>query len=242
MRAPLSKLCPSLLPASSTTTTTTTHPRFRRMLLLPSLTSLSPLARCSCAPRASSMPFASSRPSLPSTSSQIFTVAPPPYSSPLCSLSLSPLARDLMVDSVNILVVGGSERVRENVRVVLLNLVKSNRDKVVGDIREVVVRALVDGDNRFNTRGRTRQRCFCKGLQQRAGQQRGRGGKGHRGCLGAHEHLADGDKEVEEGSGDVLLSLDRKQVVVVVIEGWPMRGMTLALTKGVCISRSCFDR
>ncbi|THU67038.1 hypothetical protein C4D60_Mb05t20450 [Musa balbisiana] len=54
------------------------------------------------------------------------------------------------------LVVGGSGRARKNVTVMLLNLVKSNGDKAVGDITEVdgakvTMRALANGDSKVST-------------------------------------------------------------------------------------------
>ncbi|URD76285.1 hypothetical protein MUK42_20062, partial [Musa troglodytarum] len=55
------------------------------------------------------------------------------------TLLLSP-ARALTVDGVRILVelaIRGSERVRENVATALLNLVKSSKDKMVGDVKEM---------------------------------------------------------------------------------------------------------
>ncbi|RZR86532.1 hypothetical protein BHM03_00013760 [Ensete ventricosum] len=58
-----------------------------------------------------------------------------------------------------------TERVRENAMIVLLNLVKSNRDKTVGDVKEVdgpkaTVRTLASSNSRVSTRGRARQRCY----------------------------------------------------------------------------------
>ncbi|URD88430.1 hypothetical protein MUK42_27028 [Musa troglodytarum] len=44
------------------------------------------------------------------------------------------------VDDVSILmdlVIGGSERVRKNIIVALLNMVKSDRDKIMGDVKEM---------------------------------------------------------------------------------------------------------
>ncbi|CAL9176282.1 unnamed protein product [Musa hybrid cultivar] len=70
------------------------------------------------------------------------------------------------VDHINVLVdlvVGESRRVRENATIALPNLVKNNRDNAMGDVKEmdavdVAMRALVDNDNRMNTRGKSRQR------------------------------------------------------------------------------------
>ncbi|CAL9202493.1 unnamed protein product, partial [Musa hybrid cultivar] len=68
-----------------------------------------------------------------------------------------------MVDDISVLedpVVGGSKRARENVAATLLNLVKSDGDKTVGDVKEVngakaTMRALVGGNSRVNTRGKS---------------------------------------------------------------------------------------
>ncbi|CAL9044585.1 unnamed protein product [Musa banksii] len=70
------------------------------------------------------------------------------------------------VDYINVLVdlvVGESRRVRENATIALPNLVKNNRDNAMGDVKEMdavdaAMRALVDNDNRMNTRGKSRQR------------------------------------------------------------------------------------
>lgn len=63
------------------------------------------------------------------------------------------------------LVVGGSKRARENVIASLLNLIKSDEDKVAGDIREVdgaeaTVRALIGDDNGVSVR----EKCKAKVL------------------------------------------------------------------------------
>ncbi|CAL9190490.1 unnamed protein product [Musa hybrid cultivar] len=64
------------------------------------------------------------------------------------------------VHNINILVdlvVWGSRRARENATIALLNLVKSNGENTMGDIREVdkaevAMRALVVGDSRVSAR------------------------------------------------------------------------------------------
>ncbi|THU54552.1 hypothetical protein C4D60_Mb10t26300 [Musa balbisiana] len=67
------------------------------------------------------------------------------------------VSRRARVDNVNILVdlvVGGTKRARESTTATLLNLVKSDGDKVVGDVKEVdgaeaAVRALADDNSGF---------------------------------------------------------------------------------------------
>ncbi|CAL9767715.1 unnamed protein product, partial [Musa acuminata subsp. burmannicoides] len=67
------------------------------------------------------------------------------------------------VDDISVLVdlmVGGSGRARENIAATLLNLVKSDGDKTVRDVKEVngakaAMRALVGGNSRVSTRGKS---------------------------------------------------------------------------------------
>ncbi|CAL9160259.1 unnamed protein product, partial [Musa hybrid cultivar] len=83
------------------------------------------------------------------------------------------------VDDVSILVdlvVGRSRRVRENAAAALLNLVKSDRDKTVGDVREVdgaeaVVRTLACSDNGVSTRGKSKAEALFGVLESRRGSQ-----------------------------------------------------------------------
>ncbi|CAL9138633.1 unnamed protein product, partial [Musa acuminata var. zebrina] len=68
-----------------------------------------------------------------------------------------------MVDDISVLmdlVVGGSGRARENVTATLPNLVKSDEDKMVGDVKEVngakaAMKALVGDNSRVSTRGKS---------------------------------------------------------------------------------------
>ncbi|CAL9780030.1 unnamed protein product [Musa acuminata subsp. burmannicoides] len=76
------------------------------------------------------------------------------------------------------LVVGGSRGggVRKNATVVLLNLVKNNGDKIVGDVREVdraetIVRALVDDDSRVSMRRKSKAETLLRVLESRRGSQ-----------------------------------------------------------------------
>lgn len=80
------------------------------------------------------------------------------------------------VDRVSILinmVIGGSKRTRENNLAVLLNLIKSDRDKTVGDIKEVdrakaTIRALVSNDdNRVSMREKSKMEALLKVLESR---------------------------------------------------------------------------
>ncbi|CAL9064992.1 unnamed protein product [Musa banksii] len=83
------------------------------------------------------------------------------------------------VDDVSVLmdlVVGGSGRARKNATVVLLNLVKNNGDKTLGDVREVdraetIVRALVNNDNRVSARGKSKAEALLRVLESRQGSQ-----------------------------------------------------------------------
>ncbi|CAL9753632.1 unnamed protein product [Musa acuminata subsp. burmannicoides] len=79
------------------------------------------------------------------------------------------------VDGVSILVdlvVGRSKRARENIVVALLNLVKSNGDKTIGDIKEVdradaTMRALADNDNGVSTRGNSKMEALLRVLESK---------------------------------------------------------------------------
>ncbi|CAL9150566.1 unnamed protein product, partial [Musa hybrid cultivar] len=79
---------------------------------------------------------------------------------PLTLTPLSSFVRALKVDDISVLmdmVVGGSKRGRENVAGSLLNLVKSDENKVSRDIREVdgaeaTVRALVGNKSKVSGR------------------------------------------------------------------------------------------
>ncbi|CAL9054299.1 unnamed protein product, partial [Musa banksii] len=75
------------------------------------------------------------------------------------------------VDDVSVLVDGGSERARETITIVLLNLVKSNGDKVVGDIKEVdeveaTMRALDDDESQVSTRRKSKVKVLLKVLER----------------------------------------------------------------------------
>lgn len=77
------------------------------------------------------------------------------------------------VDNINVLVdlmVGGSGRIRENTTVALLNLVKSNRDKAVEEVREVnkaraTVKALADDNNEVSARGKNEAKTLLRILE-----------------------------------------------------------------------------
>ncbi|CAL9158476.1 unnamed protein product, partial [Musa hybrid cultivar] len=79
---------------------------------------------------------------------------------PLTLTLLSSFVRALKVDDISVLVdlvVRGSKRARENVATSLLNLVKSDEDKMAGDIRKVdgaeaTVRALVGNSSKVSVR------------------------------------------------------------------------------------------
>lgn len=81
-----------------------------------------------------------------------------------------------MVDRVSILinmVIGGSKRTRENNLAVLLNLIKSDRDKTMGDIKEVdrakaTIRALASNDdNRVSMREKSKMEALLRVLESR---------------------------------------------------------------------------
>ncbi|URE14119.1 U-box domain-containing protein, partial [Musa troglodytarum] len=83
------------------------------------------------------------------------------------------------VDGVNVLVdlvVGGSGRARENTTVAQLNLVKSGRDKAMGDVREVdgveaTIRPLASIDCRVNARGKKKIEVLLRVLESEQGSQ-----------------------------------------------------------------------
>lgn len=67
--------------------------------------------------------------------------------------------------------VEGSERTRKNATIVLPNLVKSNKDKIVGDIMEVdgtkaTMRALIDVDNQVSARRKSKAKVLLKVLER----------------------------------------------------------------------------
>ncbi|CAL9189403.1 unnamed protein product, partial [Musa hybrid cultivar] len=75
------------------------------------------------------------------------------------------------VDDVSVLVDGGSERTRKTITIVLLNLVKSNEDKVLGNIKEVdeveaTMRALVDNESQVSTRRKSKVKVLLKVLER----------------------------------------------------------------------------
>ncbi|THU63685.1 hypothetical protein C4D60_Mb01t18430 [Musa balbisiana] len=77
-----------------------------------------------------------------------------------CNKQVEAFQRVHDVNVIEDLIVGGSRRARENVVVVLLNLVKSSRENTMGGIREVdraevAMRALVVGDKRVSVRGKS---------------------------------------------------------------------------------------
>ncbi|RZS28053.1 hypothetical protein BHM03_00061613, partial [Ensete ventricosum] len=82
-------------------------------------------------------------------------------------------------DDINVLVdlvVGVSVKARENVVATLVNLVKGDRDKVMGDVKKVdkveaIVRAMVDSDNRVSTRGKRKVEALLRVLERRQGSQ-----------------------------------------------------------------------
>ncbi|CAL9095016.1 unnamed protein product, partial [Musa textilis] len=68
------------------------------------------------------------------------------------------------------LVVGGSERVKENVVTTLLNLIKSDGDKAMGDIMEadeveVAMSALPSGDSGVSARGKSKAKALLRVLE-----------------------------------------------------------------------------
>ncbi|URE04006.1 hypothetical protein MUK42_19388, partial [Musa troglodytarum] len=81
------------------------------------------------------------------------------------------------VDDVSILVVlvvGGSRRARKNTVIALLNLTKSDRDKIVKDVREVdgakaTMRALVGNDNEMSARGKSNTEALFRVLESGRG-------------------------------------------------------------------------
>ncbi|RWW42806.1 hypothetical protein BHE74_00051606 [Ensete ventricosum] len=83
------------------------------------------------------------------------------------------------LDDINVLVdlvVGVSVKARENVVATLVNLVKCDRDKVIGDVEKVdkveaIVRAMVDSDNRVSTRGKRKVETLLRVLERRRGSQ-----------------------------------------------------------------------
>ncbi|XP_009390134.2 U-box domain-containing protein 15-like [Musa acuminata AAA Group] len=83
------------------------------------------------------------------------------------------------VDNISVLVdlvVGGSRRARENVAVTLLNLVKSDGNKTVGDVKEVngakaAMRALVSGNSRVSMRGKSKAEVLSRVLESGWGSQ-----------------------------------------------------------------------
>lgn len=83
------------------------------------------------------------------------------------------------MDGISILVdlvVGRSKRARKNTATILLNLVKSNGDKVVGDVKEVdgmkaTVRALVNGDSEVSTKGKSKAKMLLSILESKLGSQ-----------------------------------------------------------------------
>lgn len=67
-------------------------------------------------------------------------------------------------------VVGESGRVRKNITIALLNIIKSSRDRVVGDIigvdeAEAIMRVPTDSDNRVSVRGKSKVNILLKVLE-----------------------------------------------------------------------------
>lgn len=83
------------------------------------------------------------------------------------------------VDGASILidlVVRGSRRARGNAIGVLLNIVKSDEDKEMKDVREVdrnetTMRTLVDDDSRVSTRGKSKAEVLLSVLESKWGSQ-----------------------------------------------------------------------
>ncbi|URE04003.1 hypothetical protein MUK42_19388, partial [Musa troglodytarum] len=77
-------------------------------------------------------------------------------------------------DDDDYLIVGGSRRARKNTVIALLNLTKSDRDKIVKDVREVdgakaTMRALVGNDNEMSARGKSNTEALFRVLESGRG-------------------------------------------------------------------------